>query len=191
MKKEEAEKEKGFSLVEVLAAVLILSFILFAVCVFLMTSTNLYKENSREVDLQQEAQTTLNQLYDLILPMNDLKVCHLNRGLDTEMAVIFGHAMDESNTKKNYIILYRKEKQKIYLLKKAEEYTFGGTESDFNALCGEVTEEANLLAQYVTDCVIDDSELAVKQILTVTMQFTIRDDSYEIMKQMKLRNKQI
>ncbi|HAB61871.1 MAG TPA: hypothetical protein DCE48_14460, partial [Lachnospiraceae bacterium] len=97
--------ERGFSLVEVVATVAILSFLIFAICTFMSTSSNLYKESSLEIDLQQEAQTTMNQLNDMLLSANKFKVSYKNQGLDNEVAVMFSQATEEIDTKVSYCII--------------------------------------------------------------------------------------
>lgn len=181
-------EEKGFSLVEVLATVAILSFLIFAICTFMTTSSNLYKESSREIDLQQEAQTTMNQLNDMLLSANKFSVSYKNQGLDNEVAVMFSQSIEEINTKVSYCIIWMKQKGKLYFVKKDDTFTFTGTESEITSLCNSVIDEANLMGEYIKSMVIDHS--VDKQALSITMNFSIRDDHYEITKQIKFRNKQ-
>lgn len=60
-------KNKGFSLVELIVAMAILSIVGTAVIGFCLAGTNSYKTVSADVDLQYEAQLSLNQLEDLII----------------------------------------------------------------------------------------------------------------------------
>lgn len=179
---------KGFSLVEVLATVAILSFLIFAICTFMTTGSNLYKESSREIDLQQEAQTTMNQLNDMLLSANKFSVSYKNRGLDNEVAVMYCQSIEEINTKVSYCIIWMKEKGKLYFIKKDDTFTFAGTEGEITSLCNSVTDEANLMAEYIKSMVIDQS--VDKQGVSITINFNIRDDHYDITKQIKFRNKQ-
>lgn len=179
---------KGFSLVEVLATVAILSFLIFAICTFMTTSSNLYKESSREINLQQEAQTTMNQLNDLLLSANKFSVSYINQGLDNEVAVMFSKSIEEVNTKVSYCIIWMKENGKLYLIKKDDTFTFAGTGGEITRLCDSVTDEANLMAEYIKSMVIDQS--VDQQAVSITINFNIQDDHYDLTKQIKFRNKQ-
>lgn len=180
--------EKGFSLVEVLVTVAILSFLIFAICTFMTTSSNMYKESSREIDLQQEAQTTMNQLNDMLLSANKFSVSYKNQGLDNEVAVMFSQSLEELDTKVKYCIIWMKERGKLYFIKKDDTFTFAGTEGEITSLCDSVTDEANLMAEYIKSMV--SAQSADKQAVSITIKFIIRDDHYEITKQIKFRNKQ-
>lgn len=180
--------ERGFSLVEVVATVAILSFLIFAICTFMSTSSNLYKESSLEIDLQQEAQTTMNQLNDMLLSAKKFKVSYKNHGLDNEVAVMFSEATEEIDTKVSYCIIWVKERRKLYFIKNDDTFTFAGTESEITDLCNSVTDEANLMAEYINSMLIDQS--VDKQAISITISFHIRDDHYEMTKQIKFRNQQ-
>lgn len=60
-------KNKGFSLVELVVVMAIMGFLGLAVAGFIGTSTKQYKYASKEVDLQYEAQITMNQIGDLLI----------------------------------------------------------------------------------------------------------------------------
>jgi prepilin-type N-terminal cleavage/methylation domain-containing protein len=190
VKKVEPTKKNGFSLVEVLVTVAILSILIFAICVFMTTGSNLYKKSSREIDLQQEAQTTMNQLYDMTLSANKLNVSYMNPGSEHEVAVMFVQTTEEMDTKVSYIIIWMKDRQKLYFLRKDTSFIFTGTESEITDLCNGVTDEANLLGQYIKSMVIDTSELTKDQAISITIRFEIKDDKYDMTKEIKLRNKQ-
>lgn len=181
-------EEKGFSLVEVLATIVILSFLIFAICTFMTTSSNLYKETSQEIDLQQEAQTTMNQLNDMILSANKFGVSYINKGLDNEVAVMFVQSIEEINTKVGYCIIWTKEREKLYFIKKDDTFSFSGTEGEITSLYNSVTDEANLMGEYIKSMEINQS--VDKQSVSITLNFSIRDDHYEMTKQIKFRNKQ-
>ncbi|WP_310601866.1 PilW family protein [Anaerosporobacter sp.] len=183
-------EENGFTLVEVLVAALILSFLIIAICAFMTTGSNLYKKSSREVDLQQEAQVAMNQLNDMILSANRFTVVYRNKGLQDEVAIMYSQTTEEINTKVNYCIIWIKEREKLYFLKKDADFTFTGTESEMMDLCSVVTDEENLMAQHIESMQIDTSELVNNQAVSITTDFVIQDNTYEVTKQIKLRNKQ-
>lgn len=190
VKKVEPTDKNGFSLVEVLVTVAILSILILAICAFMTIGSNLYKKSSREIDLQQEAQTTMNQLNDMILSATKLNVSYKNPGSDHEVAVMFVQTTEETNTKVSYIIIWMKERQKLYFLKKDTSFIFTGTESEISDLCNVVTDEANLMGQYIKSMEIDTSELTANQAISITIRFEIKNDKYDMTKEIKLRNKQ-
>lgn len=190
VEKVELTHENGFSLVEVLTTVAILSILIFAICTFLTTGSNIYEKSSRDIDLQQEAQTTMNQLYDMTLSANSINVSYKNQGLVNEIAVLFSKTTEEIDTKVNYIIIWMKERSKLYFIKKDASFIFTGTESEIDDLCSIVTDEENLMAQYIKSMVIDSSELITNQAISITIRFEINNDWYDMTKQIKLRNKQ-
>jgi prepilin-type N-terminal cleavage/methylation domain-containing protein len=61
------KNNRGFSLVELVVVVAILAVVGVAVMGFLTTSSNLFKHVSTDVDLQEEAQITMNQLENLLI----------------------------------------------------------------------------------------------------------------------------
>ena len=58
---------KGFSLIELIITVAILTIITSAILGFIVTGTKSYGNVNEEVELQQEAQLSFNQLSDLII----------------------------------------------------------------------------------------------------------------------------
>lgn len=190
VEKVELTHKNGYSLVEVLTTVAILSILIFAITTFMTTGSNIYKKSSQEIDLQQEAQTTMNQLYDMILSANSIKVSYKNQGSDNEIAALFCQTTEELNTKVKYIIIWMKERSKLYFIKKDASFIFTGTESEINDLCSIITDEENLMAQYIKSMVIDTSELITNQAISITIRFEINNDWYDMTKQIKLRNKQ-
>ena len=59
--------EKGYSLVEVLVVVMILAIVGAAILGFMVTSAKLFSGSKTEVDVQTEAQLTINWLNDVLV----------------------------------------------------------------------------------------------------------------------------
>lgn len=182
--------KNGFSLIEVIAAVAILSFLIFAICTFMTTGSNMYKKSNVEIDLQQEAQTAMNQMNDMLLSANKLQVKKLNEFANNEIIALCSYSLDEMDTKVAYCILWKKEVDKIYFIKKDSTFVFDGTDEQISNLSSGVNDEVNLLASYVKDLDVDTTNLTANQVIKLTIDFAIKDDNFKISKEIKLRNKQ-
>lgn len=182
--------KNGFSLIEVIAAVAILSFLILAICTFMTTGSNMYKKSNVEIDLQQEAQTTMNQLNDMLLPANHLQVKRINELMNNEIIALCSYSLDESNAKAAYCIIWKKDVGKIYFIKKDSSFVFDGTDTQILDLCSVVNDEANLLGRYVKDLKVDTTNLTMSQVIKLTIDFAIKDDHFKISKEIKLRNRQ-
>lgn len=67
-----SRNQKGFSLVELLCAVAILSIVVTSVGTSMVVSARSYQRSNTELDLQQKAQITANLLTNLIIDANDI-----------------------------------------------------------------------------------------------------------------------
>ena len=61
------QNQKGFTFVELLVAILLLALVSVTVAGFLSVINQNYRHNQKEVDLQLESQTVMNQLRDLMI----------------------------------------------------------------------------------------------------------------------------
>ena len=62
-----AEKQSGFTLVELLVSIAIFSIVSAAIFGFIVVGSRNYTTASTEINLQQEAQLALNQMSDVII----------------------------------------------------------------------------------------------------------------------------
>lgn len=61
------ENQKGFTFVELLLAVAILSIVVAAVCGFILVGSRSYSVGNSDISVQQEAQLTMNQITDVLI----------------------------------------------------------------------------------------------------------------------------
>lgn len=159
------KNRKGFSLVELVVAIAILSIVGTAVIGFCMAGTNSFKKVSNDVDLQYEAQLVVNQLENLLVDsdygynyQNDtLSIFNQNDSYE----VIWDRTTNQLNLKKYYI-------------------------SDSNISEG----PTDLMAENITSfsAVVKSDNNSSKQYMDVSLTLTRDGNSYSMSKSVTLRN---
>ena len=61
------ENQKGFTIIEVLIATVILSIVVLTVCAFIMVGSKSYAAGNSDINVQQESQLALNQMSDVVI----------------------------------------------------------------------------------------------------------------------------
>ena len=61
------EDQKGFTIIEVLIATVILSIVVLTVCAFIMVGSKSYAAGNSDINVQQESQLALNQMSDVVI----------------------------------------------------------------------------------------------------------------------------
>ena len=70
--------QKGFTLVEIIVSLAIMTIVAGSVGAFIVAGNNSYLRGSKELTLQEEAQLTANQMIDLIIDVEkDIKVASI------------------------------------------------------------------------------------------------------------------
>lgn len=167
--------EKGYSLVEVLIVVAILAVVGGMICSIILSSTQLFSRSKDEVDVQSEAQTTINWLNDML--------AEAGYGVTyTEDANL--HTLEVFNESNIYVILYEVAEKKLY----CEEQQFQADVSDPNAARLVVTSK-QLLAEYVTEFNVDVSTLSDDNpVATITLGMKKGERSVNLVRNVTLRN---
>lgn len=191
---------KGFSLVELIISVAILTIITSAILGFIVTSSKSYGNVSEDVSLQQEAQLSLNQISDLIVDSTSGLKYYYN---DNEALIILSDAdisgdvtsktLAIYNVQKEivsgvtvenkyiYNIIWRKADKKIYLRK-----------DSIDSSTGLVTQGNEvLMVEYVTDFNPSLTKVESRKKVSISMTFTRNDKNYSASKNFALRNKTI
>lgn len=185
---------KGFSLVEVIIGLAIMSIVAGSVGAFIITSNNSYVRGSNEVTMQEEAQLTANQMIDLIIDVTNGVTLYEGTGdaIDLEGNVVAnGVPVKELrlfNEDEVYMLRwqgagaseYGSENQ-VYLSKETE-----NEEGELD-LSGPDFRTGDLLAQYVTEFAPDLSLLKDRKVI-LNMKFEYQGRAYNIAETIKLRN---
>lgn len=167
--------EKGYSLVEVLIVIAILAVVGGMICSIILSSTQLFSRSKDEVDIQTEAQTTINWLNDML--------AEAGYGVTyTEDAI--EHTLEIFNENNIYKIVFKISEGKLY----CEEQQFQADVSDPNAARVVLTSQ-QLLAEYVTDFKVDVTTLSdANPLVTITLGMEKGERSVNLVRNVSLRN---
>ena len=186
---------KGFSLIELIITVAILTIITSAILGFIVTGTKSYGNVNEEVELQQEAQLSFNQLSDLIIDStngikyyyndNENKIILTDSDITetvTSKTLAIYNTVKEAGVEKKYIynIIWKKSENKLYLRK------------DTIAATGAVTKGTpELMAEYVSDFSPSLAKAQKKKKVVIELSFVKNNKSYVSKKNFALRNKAV
>lgn len=178
---------KGFSLIELVVVVAILAIIGLAVVGFMGTGTNLFGSVSNEVDVQEEAQLTLNQISDMVTSSS--------RGVsyyygDSETNVVLSDAdVPADVTRKTlviynsdyiYNIIWKGDEKKIYLRKDAIDESGAITQGN-----------ESLMAEYVIAFSPSLKNTKDKNYISLKVSFKANKKEYTTSQNFTMRNKMI
>lgn len=175
---------RGMSLVELLVAFAISAIVLSALSYFLFTAIRMYNKNTISVDLQNEAQTALNQLVDNVMEADGVVLSYDETAEQTECVLLGQIYVDETGAVPVYYyagnaVVTNLTDQEMYLASFPNPYSDGSVDytepaglevqgvayskmsaDSIDALVTEVISYANanrqicLMAQNVTKCYI-------------------------------------
>lgn len=193
--------KKGFTLVEIIVSLAIMTIVAGAVGAFVIAGNNSYMRGNKELTLQEEAQLTANQLIDLIIDVE--------RGIDFRTTT--GQAVDvEGNTVADNVPvseLLLRNNDNVYMVR-WQGQTAGAEYASANQLYlyeaantkdadGKITAwgdpsdpsqaTPSLMAEYVTAFNIDLTDLEKRKV-KLEMTFVYQDKSYNVSETIKLRN---
>ena len=182
MNKSNNMKNSGFTLVELVIVMAIMGILGLAVAGFIGTSTKQYKYASKDVDLQYEAQLTMNQIGDLII--------EAQKGVKYEPATVAAPVEVASSDSKliiynkdcTYNIIYRPSEHKIYLRKDTLDPATGAVKADGQG-------KESLMAENVTGFTPDLSEAESKNSVGIVVDFKAGDKKYTSKQNFTMRNK--
>lgn len=151
----EKNRNAGFSLVELLVAMMITMIIITTVGQFMAMSSRNYEIVNNQVDLQMEAQCTINMISDMILEGNNVvfdsshKMLRIYKNLGSTDST--GTPVDYRTAKQN-IIWFDKSNKKLFLFvcENASDYTKAYNHED-GKLMAEGIDSFNVTCPTATD----------------------------------------
>lgn len=198
--------QKGFTLVELLIAVAIMSIVLAAVCGFIVVGSKSYAAANSDINVQQEAQLALNQMSDVMidttrsvnyagydssgsptLVVKDSeftfeptgKSLTLYNGTSVKQAD-GSELVEEGNGNKNYQFYWDKTDEVLWYTEQAI------TQNTFPALGDPAWE---VLADHVTDFSIDLTQVEEKRVVQIAMTLEYGGKVYTTSNNVTIRNK--
>jgi len=158
---------KGVSLIELIIAMAISAIVLSMIMIFLSGATQGFRKTNDDVNLQLEAQNTINQISTLIMEAN--KIWSADNPEDKRYII-------EGNSN-IYGVIYKNSSRRLYLVTKASVHEAGTTTGYSDA--------DNLLAEYVDNISI---VAGGGKTVEIKLEFSIGKDSYTATRKVKLRN---
>lgn len=197
--------KKGFTLVEVIVSLAIMTIVAGSVGAFIVAGNNSYLRGNKELTLQEEAQLAANQMIDLIIDVEkDINFTpdHTGTAVDLDGSTAKDAAGNEIttahvselrlvNNENTYMIRWQGTASGDYATAN-QVYLYevkNTTDADGNLVVGDpTTATPALMAEHVSSFSVDLSQVKDKRKVILNMTFTYQDRSYDIAETIKLRN---
>lgn len=193
--------DKGFSLIEILLSIAIAGILLVAIYGLFNSTTYSYNSTSSNVNIQQEAETTSNFIYELLIEATDVQVMNVPyKGNTCKLAVIFNNIYKENTggsgtsatydaVEKRNFILYDKASSKLYYISD----TTAILEDDFTStyistILSKINDDTKLLAENVTGFTMTPAKLAPNTPMEYSISFNDGTASFSVGNTVYTRN---
>ena len=178
MKMFKNQDNKGFTLVEGIIAFAILSVIGASVASFLVSGATNYTKQRHDIDLQYEAQLTINQLQDMII--STTKALNFDdKGTEKVFAI--------SDSTGSYEIVWKESDKCLYYSR----YNFSVAPSGVVNKVVDPSANEVLMTQYIKDFDVDLAEAKSRRVVKFILDFETdtKDKNYHTTHNVTLRNK--
>ncbi len=184
-------KNKGFTLIEVLTALAIMSLVIIAVTGFMNTGIKTSSRANVETNLQKEAQTGLNQVTDWLMSSNH-GIAVYGSSTYYDQAVCIFHDGENSTDQYVQVLYYRKADSRVYYDIKRISSTFQGTELQIQNEAAAITDwSEHLFCEYVKEFNLDISNIS-KKFVELKLVLSLQNIEYNQQpKKIMLRNEPV
>lgn len=169
---------KGITLLELIVSMAISIIVVLMIVSFINSSFRVFRGTNDLVQIQMEAQTSINQLINLAME---------SKAISDETEILAGKDFRyqiEDIDIYDYAIIWRKDYKKLYLVELVPPYNYMGDISFDNE---EHFDQEYLLAEYVEDFSIH-SVGGNEGLKNIRVRMKFGDEEYEISKEIVLRN---
>jgi prepilin-type N-terminal cleavage/methylation domain-containing protein len=196
----------GFTLVELLIAVAIMSIVLAVVCGFIVVGSKTYASANNDITVQQEAQLALNQMSDVLIdttrsinyvgydaggtPSSALKDAEFTFEPEGKSLIMYnGEAtvkadgteeIEEGNGNRNYQFYWDKEDETLYYI------DIPYTDKTFPSVGAAGWE---VLAEHVTAFSVDLTQVEEKRAVSLELTFEMGNKEYKTANNITVRNR--
>lgn len=188
---------KGFTLVEIIVCLAIMTIVAGSVGAFIVAGNNSYLRGNKELTLQEEAQLTANQMIDLIIDVEkDIKFTKITAttAVDLDGNSAKDDAGNEVQAQVGELLLVNNDN--AYMIRWQGSSNAGTEYENANQVyLYEAATEADLataspalMAEHVSSFQVDLSEARSKRKVILKMMFAYQDKTYQISETIKLRN---
>lgn len=189
-------ENKGFTLVEIIVCLAIMTIVAGSVGAFIVAGNNSYLRGNKELTLQEEAQLATNQMIDLIIDVEkDIKFTNTTgTAVDLDGNPAKDDAGNEVQAQVSELLLVNNDN--AYMIRWQESSNTGTEYENANQIyLYEAATEADLataapalMAEHVSSFQVDLSEARSKRKVMLNMLFAYQDKTYQISETIKLRN---
>lgn len=187
----------GFSLVEIIVAMGISSFVILAVYMLMNTASVSYRDTTEDIDGQKEVMQSMNFIFDKLTEAKDYKTIKKNfsvsSGTYEGLILVVSNTVYEADTPKNVTSFFTYVPDgttgKIYYMKVDEAYN-GLSDTAIDSHVNSMQENKYLLAENVKEFAIDAPTMVADNPIKVTVKVvgTKTQSSYSEVKVIKPRN---
>lgn len=189
-------ENKGFTLVEIIVCLAIMTIVAGSVGAFIVAGNNSYLRGNKELTLQEEAQLAANQMIDLIIDVEkDIKFTNTTgTAVDLDGNPAKDDAGNEVQAQVRELLLVNNDN--AYMIRWQGSSNTGTEYENANQVyLYEAATEADLataapalMAEHVSSFQVDYSEARSKRKVILNMLFAYQDKTYQISETIKLRN---